>query len=151
MKSYSSLSLGFLLLLTSCFWYDEWNQEFINDDYYVEGMGPSLGEERMRDCDLRYLDKEANSGESFIRGPIQAVGNNEDYIIVKRAAVPIEYYIVKIVRSGNRDDADVNVLGPLPSQTFYLKLKQIDPAGTLQFTRQYDANGPRIRTGVSQY
>ncbi|WP_296621553.1 hypothetical protein [Marivirga sp.] len=113
-----------ILLLTvlcfqSCFVGEDGDSEKIVGNYYISG------DYGFKNVHLGFEDKEWG-GIGLIEQPITAIGNNDNYIIVKRELVETEFFILKVIESGIHSVAEENVLGPLTEREFETKRHQLD-------------------------
>ncbi|WP_140468453.1 hypothetical protein [Hymenobacter nivis] len=132
MKAIKILACLFLLplLLTSCFWGDEYDTHQLTGRYYLSRIEPSLDEWEL------YFDEETNGrglGEAIIKHPIVEAGFNEKCIILRVAGMSPQFYIALMTNAVNQVEARANVRGPMTKHEFQNFKREIDGDTLLQF------------------
>jgi hypothetical protein len=128
----SKVTLLFVLTLffQSCFIGTDGDSENIVSNYYI------AGDYGLKNVHLGFEDKDWG-GIGLIGQPITAVGNNEKYIIVKRESDNTEFYILKIIHSGDHSIAEKNIRGPLTEKEFDIEKNELG-LKNIEWTKRFN-------------
>ncbi|MBT2556400.1 hypothetical protein J7E24_01240 [Hymenobacter sp. ISL-91] len=134
----SLLLLPLLLILTACFWGDEYEDEQIVGNYYVSGLDGGW-EEPMKDAYLHFHDEKFGLADALFPRTLSNIGFSKKCLIMLTSPPNEQYYIARIISGADREVARKNILGPFNKQDFLRKLEQVNGDTLVSFT-YYFAN-----------
>ncbi len=105
--------IGSCCFLQSCFFGSDGGTKQLISHYYVSGT------HKFENVHLGYEDKDWG-GIGLIPAPITAISYDNQFIIIKREPENTEFYIIKIVATGNHSDAEKGIVGPLTEKEFLI-------------------------------
>jgi hypothetical protein len=117
------------LLFYGCFFGPDGDSETLIGNYYISG------DHGLKNVHLGFNDNEYGR-IGLISGPLSAVGNNEEYIIVKRDSDKIEFFILKIVHTSQYSKAEENITGPLSHAEFVTQINELH-LNEVKWSREY--------------
>ena len=101
------------LILTGCFWGDEFSTKHLTGPYYIIELQPQSGV-----WGLYFEDANSILGEP-VTPPVVKVGFNETCIIMQAAGSPPSFYIVPLRATEDKSAAIEAIIGPLEKKEFY--------------------------------
>ena len=106
------------------------DSENIVGNYYI------AGDYGFKNVHLGFEDQKGG-GIGLIEQPITAVGNDDNYIIVKRESDTTEFYILKIIHSDIHSMAAKNIVGPISNKEFKDQINELD-LKHIEWTKKFE-------------
>jgi len=124
----AKLLMPLLLLLSGCFWGDEYETKHLVGHYYLDEVEPNSGT-----WYLHFEDEEFGLADALFNCPVVEAGFNKRCIIMRAVCTDSQFYLMPITATNDRELARQNIRGPFPKEKFEAELKRICGSDLPQF------------------
>ena len=120
MSKISKFLLPILVLLSGCFWGDEYETKQLIGPYYLCEVQPNSGT-----WYLHFDDDEFGLADALFNCPIVEAGFNARCIIMRAVCANPQFYIALVKAIKEREVARYNIRGPFTKQKIETELKKV--------------------------
>ena len=118
--SVAKLLLPFSLLLSGCFWGDEYETKHLIGHYYLDEAESNSGA-----WYLHFDDEEFGLADALFNCQIVEAGFNKRCIIMRAVCTNPQFYLAPVTGTNDREIARQNIRGPFTKTKFEAELKRI--------------------------